>query len=295
MKAPLIATFLLLASLEPALACSVEKLTAEELFSGAAYVVRARIVQVGKHDRASVVHLGDKKFEIKEKIVDGRYKVLEVLKGSPPASGVVSTAEPSVCPDFPTLETGREYVFLLDAKLKPYGAFASFAYDSNDADDRDRLETFRELGRAFNREVQAEVARRASLSPRQSAEESRKASPSKVVQERWEAAEKKAREAAVQKALPIVRAVEKSAAAEGSATIETVLVTQDEAVILYYVDSPASGKGVRKVAIVTKDGKILGGPVDRNEALLSRYLEGKKYRNVTVALREALPESFGVR
>lgn len=191
MKAKLIATFLLLASLEPALACSVEKLTAEELFRGAAYVVRARIVQVGKHDRASVVHLGDKKFAIKETIVEGHYTVLEVLKGSPPASGVVRTAEPSVCSDFPTLATGREYVFLLDAKMKPYGAFASFAYDSTDAEDRDRLETFRQLGRAFNRKVPPEVARRASLSPQKSAAENRKASPATAVQDRQDAADER--------------------------------------------------------------------------------------------------------
>src|SRR5262249_36079998 len=114
-------TFLLLACL-PATACSsLRTPSTAELFAAASSVFRARITET---KLAVLQHVGQS-----TEVVEARFEVREVIKGTPPASGIVRDLPFSPGNCSLGLMAGMEYVLLpgeYDLVLLPSGSFGYF-------------------------------------------------------------------------------------------------------------------------------------------------------------------------
>jgi len=132
----------------PAMACSsLKQPTNEELFANASSVFRARVTEA----KLVVITYSSASSKIVE-VVEARYEVKEIFKGTPPASGVVRDLPygPGNCSL--GLLPGVEYVFYpgeQDMVLLPSGSFAFINPDGNEV--KPRLEELRKLSGAIRK------------------------------------------------------------------------------------------------------------------------------------------------
>jgi hypothetical protein len=130
-----------------ALPCSFKAKSDEQLFSEATSIFRARVTEV------KLATLDDpSQPERKTEVVEARYVVKEVLKGTPPLSGVVRDLPfgPGNCSL--GLLPGLEYVFVpgeYEMVLLPSGSFAYF--NESGAAVKSRLQALREYAARADR------------------------------------------------------------------------------------------------------------------------------------------------
>ena len=121
-------------AVDRSLACSGPGKTMEQNIADASEIFVARVVKTEE------TALRDSRFPEPVTVIEGTYRLIEPLKGSPPASGIVRDAPPGFGNCGLGLLAGLNYVFFIhdDERfvLSPGGSFGAIHFDRGESKKR---------------------------------------------------------------------------------------------------------------------------------------------------------------